>query len=396
MKILNKMQFTSLVVTLLLMVISVKPTTVMAAQQTVNLGTTKTFAVLAGSAITNTGNTTINGEVGGDVGMASGKAFTGQSSMTIGGAVHIADKEARNAKKDLVTAYDDAAGRKPVTTIPSELGGKTLKSGVYDSADGTFQITGKLTLDAKNDPNGVFVFKTAKTLKTAPNSSINMINKARFCRTFWKVGSSATLGVGSHFVGHIFALDSITANKDATVQGQLLARNGAVTLDNNVITNGFCDGTSDTSTSTVKPTPKKSTTLNVVKKVINNDGGKAIASDFKVSVKNVKTGKNVTSSPQDISKYMLNGGIYTVNIANIPGYTISYKGIDSNGKITISPGDNKTIFFTSNDNSPTGNTSTITGGQLPNTSSHLYEILLIGASLTMVGAIGWRKRKSYE
>ena len=144
------------------------------------------------------------------------------------------------AKDDLVTAYNDAAGRTPVTTIPSELGGRTLTPGTYDSVDGTFKITGKLTLDAKGDPNGVFVFKTASTLVTASASDVNLINSARFCRTFWQVGSSATLGTNSHFVGHIFAMQSITATTGATVQGQLLARNGAVTLDTNTITNGFC------------------------------------------------------------------------------------------------------------------------------------------------------------
>ena len=396
------MQFTSLFATLLLMVMVVKPTMVMAAQPTVKLGTTSTYAVLAGTAITNTGTTTINGSaggditgnVGGDVGLYPGTVFTGKASTTISGAVHLADNAAIKAKDDLVSAYDDAAGRKPVTRIPSELGETTLKPGVYDSADGTFKITGKLTLDAENDPNGVFVFKTNSTLITASNSSVSLLNKARFCRTFWKVGSSATLGTNSHFVGHIFALDSITANTGATVQGQLLARNGSVTLDNNVITNGFCDETSNIPKEpTVTPKPA---TLNVIKKVINDDGGKTIASDFKVHLKNLGNGSTVLPSSKYGSTYNLKAGTYVISEDAIPGYTISYKGSNSNGKITISPGENKTVIVTSNDNSPMGITSTITGGQLPNTSSHLYEIVLIGASLTMLGVLGWRKRKSYE
>lgn len=141
------------------MVMVVNPTMVMAAQPTVNLGTTSTYAVLAGSTITNTGTTTINGSaggnitgnVGGNVGIYPGTVFTGRASTTISGAVHLADSAAIKAKEDLVSAYDDAAGRKPVTRIPSELGETTLKPGIYDSADGTFQITGKLTLDAEND-----------------------------------------------------------------------------------------------------------------------------------------------------------------------------------------------------------------------------------------------------
>jgi len=220
------------------------PAAGLAAQPTVNLGTTESFAVLAGTTITNTGPTTISGDFGGDVGLYPGTDFPGQADVTISGATHINDAVAQVAKDDLVAAYDDAAGRTPVTRIPSELGGRTLKPGVYDSADGTFQITGTLTLDADGDPNGVFIFKTDSTLITASASRVVMIDSARFCRVFWKVGSSATLGSNSEFAGHIFALTSIAANTGATVQGQLLARNGEVTLDTNTITNGPCPAVS--------------------------------------------------------------------------------------------------------------------------------------------------------
>ncbi|MDD2481090.1 MAG: ice-binding family protein [Lutispora sp.] len=241
MKKLSKMRSISMLLTLTLMVMVAVPTMVMAdLQPTVDLGTTSSFAVLAGSTITNTGSTTINGDAGGNVGLHPGTVFTGQASATVSGAVYLDDATALQAKVDLVSAYDDAAGRTPVITIPTELGGTTLTPGVYDSASGTFQITGTLTLDAEGDPDGVFVFKTASTLITASDSNVDLINGARYCRSFWQVGSSATLGVNSHFVGHIFALISITADSGATVQGQLLARNGAVTLNNNTITNGIC------------------------------------------------------------------------------------------------------------------------------------------------------------
>ena len=216
------------------------PAVGIAAQPPVGLGTTTTFAILAGTTITNTGPTTINGSAGGNVGLYPGTAFPGEADVTLSGAVHLADSAASVAKDDLVAAYDDAAGRTPVTRIATELGGRTLLPGIYDSASGTFHITGTLTLDSHGDPNAVFVFKTASTLITASNSSVDLINGARFCRVFWKVGSSATLGTNSHFAGHIFALTSISAQTGAVIQGQLLARNGAVTLDTNTITNGLC------------------------------------------------------------------------------------------------------------------------------------------------------------
>ncbi len=263
MKKLNKI---SSLLTLSLVIMMAVPTVSMGAQPTVKLGTTSSFAVLAGSAITNTGNTTISGNAGGDIGMAPGTEFTKNGPVTMSGTVHLPpDALALRAKNDLVTAYNDAAGRTPVTTIPSELGGTTLKPGTYDSIDGTFEITGALTLDAENDPNGVFVFKMASTLKTASGSKVNLIKSARPCQVFWQVGSSATLGTTSAFVGHIFAMQSITATTGATIQGQLLARNGAVTLDNNTITNVLCATTA--TTASIAPTvtggklPKTSTPL---------------------------------------------------------------------------------------------------------------------------------------
>ena len=114
-----------------------------------------------------------------------------------------------------------------------------MTTGVYTSAT-SISVTGILTLDAENDPDAVFIFQAGSTLTTASGSEIRLINGARFCRVFWQVGSSATLGTGSIFKGHILAMESITATNGTVIQGQLLARTGAVTLDTNTITNGIC------------------------------------------------------------------------------------------------------------------------------------------------------------
>ncbi|MGB7604643.1 MAG: ice-binding family protein [Lutisporaceae bacterium] len=391
----NKKRIISVLLTLTLVVLMTVPTMSMeVSQPTVNLGTTSSFAVLAGSTITNTGTTTINGDAGGDVGLYPGTAFTGEASTTVSGTTHITDAAALLAKNDLVIAYDDAAGRTPVTTIPSELGGTTLTPGTYDSIDGTFQITGTLTLDAQGDSEGVFVFKTASTLITASGSNINLINSARYCRTFWKVGSSATLGTTSHFVGHIFALESITANTGATVQGQLLARNGAVTLDNNTITNGFCEIAPP---SVPIPVPA---TLSVIKHVINDNGGTAVAADFNLHVKMEDI--DVTASPAPGvelpgTTYTLAAGTYKISEDVFAGYDASYSGdSDSSGNITLAAGENKTVTITNNDIPAVVVTETVKGGQLPKTSAHVYELLFGGVILMLVGAVGWRSRKIFE
>lgn len=217
---------------------------------TVGLGTADSFAVLAGSGITNTGPSVING----DIGSFPTTSITGFPPGTVNGTNHGGDGVTQGAKSDLTTAYNDAAGRSPVTTVPTELGGTTLTHGVYSAASGTFGITGAVTLDAEGDANAVFIFKMASTLTTATASSVVLTGGAQACNIFWQVGSSATLGGSTDFAGNILALTSITLVTGATVDGRVLARNGAVTLDTNTITIDECAAQATPAPATTAPT----------------------------------------------------------------------------------------------------------------------------------------------
>jgi hypothetical protein len=209
------------------------------AATSVGLGTANSFAVLAGSGVTNTGPSVINGDLGTSPTPAV-TGFGGAPNGTVNGSIHQADALAGQAKDDLITAYNDAAGQGPANTLATELGGQTLTPGVYVSEAGTFGITGTLTLNAQGNPDAVFIFKMASTLITASASQVSLINGAQPCHLFWQVGSSATLGTSSAFAGNILALESISLNSGVTVNGRLLARNGAVTLINDTITRADC------------------------------------------------------------------------------------------------------------------------------------------------------------
>jgi len=232
-----------------------------AVQPKVDLGLASSFAVLAGSGITNTGPTTASGSAGANFGSSPTGTFTGDVEVTTSGTKYTAvDAAVTSAKVDLTTAYNDAAGRTPATTVTADLGGQTLTAGVYNSAS-SLAVTGTLTLDAENDPDAVFIFQAGSTLTSASSATIALVNGADACNVFWQVGSSATFGTDTVFVGHVLALTSITANTRATFQGQLLAQNGAVTLDTNTITNNLCaTAASATPAASETPAPQEAVT----------------------------------------------------------------------------------------------------------------------------------------
>ncbi len=204
----------------------------LAGQLPVSLGAAGSFAALAGSTVTSTGFTTLNG----DLGVSPGSSLTGFPPGKVNGATHATDPTAARAQADLTIAYNDAAGRQPPQALPADVGGETLAPGVYKTgATPALGVTGTLTLDGQGDPNAVFVFQVGSALTTAVNSHVNLINGAQPGNVFWQIGSSATLGTSSSFAGSILALTSVSINSGVTLNGRALARHGAVTLIDDTI-----------------------------------------------------------------------------------------------------------------------------------------------------------------
>lgn len=205
------------------------PITALAAVQP-RLGSDVNFAVLAASAITNTGSSTINGDVG--LSPNGSSSVTGFPPGTINGGTHYADAVAVTAKNDLVTLYNDIANQTPfVDKTGVDLGGQNLGPGTYHFSSSA-QLTGPLTLSGF----GTYLFQIGSTLTTASASRVVLTNGAQACGVFWQVTSSATFGTTTSFQGTVVALQSITMNTGATLIGRALARNAAVTLDTNTIT----------------------------------------------------------------------------------------------------------------------------------------------------------------
>jgi hypothetical protein len=214
------------------------PTSALAIGTAPSLGTAGPFGVLGSSTVTNTGPST----VGGDLGLYPGTSITGFPPGKVLGTTHQTDAVAGQAQSDATTAYNTAAGEAPDVVLPSaNLTGLALAPGVYKNASAvSLDTNGTLTLNGEGNPASVFIFQVGSTLTTGTNSHISYINGAQPCNVFWQVGSSATLGTSSLFVGTILADQSISVSDTVTVQGRLLAGNGAVTLIDDTIVPSGC------------------------------------------------------------------------------------------------------------------------------------------------------------
>lgn len=308
----------------------------------ISLGTAQSFGVLGGSAVTNTGATTVNG----DVGVSPGSSVTGfPPGIVVGGAIHSNDAVAVQAQNDLTTAYNEIAATPCTVDLTGQTLGvfpaATLTPGVYCFSSSA-QLTGALTLDALGNPNALFLFKIGSSLTTASGSSVTVVNGGSSCDSvFWQVGSSATIGTGTSFAGDILALTSITLTTGANTSGRALARNGAVTLDTNNV--NTC-GVSVCPVITVNPATLPNGTVGTAyNQVVSGSGGTAPYAFF-VSSGALPTGLILNSATGAITGNPTTAGTFdfTITATDANGcsgsrpYTINIASVQC-PVITLSP-----------------------------------------------------------
>jgi hypothetical protein len=210
-------------------------TATQACQPPVPLGSVANFDAVAGSTVTNTGPTTI---AGGDLGLSPGSAVTGFPPGTLlsPAVMHVTDPTAAQGELDLAVAYNYASTLPGGAALPGDLSGLTFTPGLYKNASTVMLSVGNVTLDGQGNANAVFIFQIGSTLTTLGSTQVVLAGGAQAKNIFWEVSSSATLGTNSIFKGTIIALQSVTLDTGASLQGRALARNGAVTFDSNTVT----------------------------------------------------------------------------------------------------------------------------------------------------------------
>jgi len=202
-------------------------------QTTIAMAGASNFAILAGSAVTSTGATTITG----DLGLSPGTSVGGFPPGILTGTQHINDAIANQAKLDLTAAYNDAAGRTctDIVTLSGNIGGLTLTPGLYKSTSSLAISSGDVTFDAKGNANAIFIIQIASTLTTTSGRKVILSGGALASNIFWQVGSSATFGTTSVMKGTVLAMQSITFDTGASLDGRALARTSGVSMAGNAI-----------------------------------------------------------------------------------------------------------------------------------------------------------------
>lgn len=304
-------------------------------QVPVPLGSAAAYAVLAGATVTNTGPTSLTG----DLGLSPGTAVTGFPPGTLTGIENIGNPLAAQAEANLTIAYHNASpavrANCPVTLTDGEnLAGLTLTPGLYFSASTLNIEGGDLTLSGGGNPNGVFVFQIGSSFTTTSGAAVILSDGAQAGNVFWQVGSSATLGTTSTMQGTLLAASSISMLTGSVLNGRALAETGEVSMEDSTI---------------VVPTTVFSTNYTVT----FTESGLPTGTHWSVTLNGV-----LSNSTTSTIEFSVVNGTYAYTIGTVAGYTAN----PLSGSVTVNGAAvGRAVTFTSGPPGPFAVTFTESG-----------------------------------
>lgn len=334
-------QLAALILTIQMVVIIALPMDFAANNTAVDLKSLTSFAVLSDSAVELFGENTINGDVG-----VSKDANSKVLTTGVKGDLHVHDAVSSQAVRDLISVYDDLKSRDTEISATGNLGEMTFTPGVYNTSE-SILISDNVTLDAKNNPDAVFIFKVGFKLSSTANSHVLLVNGAKASNVFWVVGANVELADNSTFAGTIISLHGIQTNYNTRVDGRLLSFDDTITVRNSVINNPDKDLVKE-------PEFILTGKINVVARVFNDNGGTLKPTDVKIRLLN-QEGKETTVVPtgeldEHGINYVLPIGTYKVVIDGLSNYKTYYSGDGgTEGTVKILAGEEKSVVATIED-----------------------------------------------
>jgi hypothetical protein len=214
----------------------------------VNLRTAGNYVILAKTAINNSPTSSITGDLG--LSPAATSYITGFSltnatgyatSAQVTGKLYAADMVSptpinlTTAVSDMITAYNDAAGRPSPDFAElgaGNIGGKTLTEGLYKW---TNTVTAPTNLIISGSSTDVWIFQIAGDLTFSSGVKITLSGGAQAKNIFWQVGGTVSIGTTAQFKGVILSQTGVTLKTGALFTGRALAQT-AVILGGNTVT----------------------------------------------------------------------------------------------------------------------------------------------------------------
>jgi hypothetical protein len=215
----------------------------------VDLGAAAPYIILTKTGVSTTGATHVQGNIG--VSPIAATAITGfglkqtaptySTSSLVSGKIYAANYAAptpghlTSAVASMLTAYNDAAGRKNPTKVAlgaGNIGGLTIKPGLYKWSSNV-SIPSNVTLSGNE--NAIWIFQVAGTLNVASGKRVILAGGALDKNIYWQVAGATTLNTTAVLHGTVLDKTAIVLKTGAKLYGKALAQT-AVTLDANLVT----------------------------------------------------------------------------------------------------------------------------------------------------------------
>lgn len=194
------------------------------------LGTAACYALFStNGAVTNSGITTVTGDVG-----SNSASATGFNPLLVTGTIHaIPDPSTAQCATDLLFAYNylNTLSHDIELLYPVQFGNNLVLTPHTYLLNAATVFTDSLYLNGLGNANAVFVIKINGALTTSTYAKVKLINGTQAKNVYWKIEGAVSINNYSVFKGTIICNNGAVGaiNTGVVLDGRALTTNGALT-----------------------------------------------------------------------------------------------------------------------------------------------------------------------